>query len=154
MSATAPERRGKAFRLEAGTTAALSAAKALWWSAGGAALRVITKPKWDNARHGPPKAPPTDLKRLRRAWLEAFAKDAADVAAGLYPPSERLADPQRATRLPDESARPVPGPRDQAAARQPDGRTVRDGSVPDQSRRPGLSPPQRSPHARPLDHPG
>lgn len=96
MSATAPERRGKAFRLEAGTTAALSAAKALWWSAGGAALRVITKPKWDNARHGPPKAPPTDLKRLRRAWLEAFAKDAADVAAGLYPPSERLADPQRA----------------------------------------------------------
>jgi ubiquinone/menaquinone biosynthesis C-methylase UbiE len=96
MSATAPERRGKAFRLEAGTTAALSAAKALWWSAGGAALRAIAKPKWDHERHGPPKAPPTDLKRLRRAWLEAFAKDAADVAAGLYPPSERLADPQRA----------------------------------------------------------
>lgn len=87
---------GKAFRLEARATASLAAAKALWWSAGGAALRVITKPKWDVERYGPPKAPPPDTRRLRKAWMEAFQKDAADVAAGLYPPSERLADPQRA----------------------------------------------------------
>jgi ubiquinone/menaquinone biosynthesis C-methylase UbiE len=79
----------KAFAADARTHAVFSAAKAAWWTANGALARKIARP---NSGSEPvrftPKAPPPDGRFLRRAWMEAFAKDARDVAAGLYPITE------------------------------------------------------------------
>jgi ubiquinone/menaquinone biosynthesis C-methylase UbiE len=41
-------------------------------------------------------AAPPPRGYVRRAWLAAFEKDAADIAQGLYPPTERIDDPLRA----------------------------------------------------------
>ena len=74
-----------------------AAAKALWWTAAGAAGRAYVRPApAEVPEHAPggggagegDAAPAPKLEDFRRAWLEAFAKDAADVAAGLYPVSE------------------------------------------------------------------
>ena len=78
-----------AFRRDLRNHRAQSAAKALWWTTQRAAGRVLVKPEGDQV--GPPPgvdAPPPPAGRLRRAWLEAFEKDAADIAAGLYPVTE------------------------------------------------------------------
>ncbi len=61
-----------------------SAAKALWWTANRTVGRALIRPQGGFASEAPPPAP----GRLRRAWMEAFAKDARDVAAGLYPFTE------------------------------------------------------------------
>lgn len=64
-------------------------AKALWWTATGGAARVMVRPS-----QGPQAtdlnftSPKPALSRVRSAYLEAFAKDAHDVAAGLYPALE------------------------------------------------------------------
>jgi ubiquinone/menaquinone biosynthesis C-methylase UbiE len=80
--------RPAAFRPDLRTHRALSAAKAAWWSAQYAAGRAIS-PEPTAADHAEPiEAPPPPSGRLRRAWREAFEKDAADVAAGLYPVTE------------------------------------------------------------------
>lgn len=77
-----------AFRTDAGVQGARAAFKALWWGAASAAGRAVVRPH----RTPPPPSdtPPPPAKQLRKAWLDAFAKDAADVAAGLYPPSPGL----------------------------------------------------------------
>jgi ubiquinone/menaquinone biosynthesis C-methylase UbiE len=73
-----------AFRGEAGLQRASAAAKALWWTAGGAAARAIARPgKGEPAFQSETPAPSSAA--LRRSYLEAFDKDARDVAAGLYP---------------------------------------------------------------------
>jgi len=93
-----PERR-RAFAGDARAYAASAAAKAIWWGAAGVAARALAKP----ADAKPPafeptaEAPPAGF--VRRAWLSAFEKEAADVAAGLYPAMEDgPADPVRAIR--------------------------------------------------------
>ena len=78
-----------AFRADVRSHRALSAAKALWWTSNRAAGRALVKPASDEeAPSAAVSAPPPPAGRLRRAWLEAFEKDAADVAAGLYPVTE------------------------------------------------------------------
>jgi ubiquinone/menaquinone biosynthesis C-methylase UbiE len=65
--------------------------KAAWWGAAGVAARAIA----GTARVRPdgysPAEPPPPEGFVRRAWREAFDKDARDVAAGLYPPMDDAA---------------------------------------------------------------
>lgn len=60
-----------------------SLARAAWFAGAAAAGRAVVRPS-DIERSGPTPAPPSAA--VRRAYGEAFSKDAADVAAGLYPP--------------------------------------------------------------------
>jgi ubiquinone/menaquinone biosynthesis C-methylase UbiE len=80
-----PSRSRPAFAPDRSAQAARAAVKAVWWGAAGVMARAITRP----ARAAPatfvPSADPAPEGFLRRAWLEAFEKDAADVAEGLYP---------------------------------------------------------------------
>jgi ubiquinone/menaquinone biosynthesis C-methylase UbiE len=79
----------KAFARDARSLSAYSAAKAAWWVANGALVRQITRPaKGEAAKRFAPTSGPTNTTFLRQAWFECFRKDAADVAAGLYPVSE------------------------------------------------------------------
>jgi ubiquinone/menaquinone biosynthesis C-methylase UbiE len=78
----------KAFAGDARAVAAGSAMKAAWWGANGLIARGIARPTSRENERFKPKAPPPDTAFLRRAWFEAFRKEAADVAAGLYPVSE------------------------------------------------------------------
>lgn len=89
MSENRRRARGKAaFRADVATHAVGALAKALWWSGAGAAAKVMVKPtEGEQTTRFAPKSPPTSRERLRRAYFSAFAKDARDVAAGLYPPS-------------------------------------------------------------------
>jgi ubiquinone/menaquinone biosynthesis C-methylase UbiE len=89
----------RAFAADARAYAGFAAMKALWWGAAGVAARALTRPT-DAA---PPQfkseaeAPPAGF--VRKAWLSAFEKEAADVAAGLYPAmDDRPADPVKAVR--------------------------------------------------------
>ncbi|MFI4974210.1 MAG: methyltransferase domain-containing protein [Caulobacterales bacterium] len=97
MSEERPPRR--AFSVEASAHAAGSAVKALWWGAAGGIARALTRPTSAKPEDFQPTAEPVPTGFVRKAWLEAFEKDAADVAAGLYPAmSDRPADPVRAIR--------------------------------------------------------
>jgi ubiquinone/menaquinone biosynthesis C-methylase UbiE len=79
----------KAFAADARSAAAISAVKAAWWAANGALARTLTQPtKGEAAIRFNPQTRPSDPTFLRRAWFEAFRKDAEDVAAGLYPVTE------------------------------------------------------------------
>ena len=69
-----------------------AAVKAAWWTANRALGRAVAEPD----APPPSSAPPPPAGLLRQAWLEAFAKEAADVAAGLYPVDERSVSPLRA----------------------------------------------------------
>jgi ubiquinone/menaquinone biosynthesis C-methylase UbiE len=89
MTENKSRRSRQAFVADARGAAAGSAIKAAWWAANGALARRITQPtKGEAAIHFSPQTRPSDPTFLRRAWLEAFRKDAADVAAGLYPVTE------------------------------------------------------------------
>ncbi len=94
--AAAPARRPRAFRAETAAHLASQAAKAVWWSAAAAAGRALVRP--GEAAAFQPQSPPPPEGALRRAYLDAFAKDAADVAAGLYPVSEPPASPAALAR--------------------------------------------------------
>jgi ubiquinone/menaquinone biosynthesis C-methylase UbiE len=78
-----------AFALDAAQQRAKATAKAVWWSAAGGLARAITRPtQGDSAVRLQPHGPPVSGARLRRVYLEAFEKDARDVASGLYPAVE------------------------------------------------------------------
>ena len=83
----------RAFRRDAQANRALSAAKAAWWTAASAAGKAMIRRAGEAEAPAPPArvsaAPPPPKGYLRRLWLEAFRKDAADIAAGLYPLTER-----------------------------------------------------------------
>jgi ubiquinone/menaquinone biosynthesis C-methylase UbiE len=87
MSETTAEagRAKPAFRGEAGWQRAAATAKALLWTAGGAAARALAQPGKGEARFETDTPAPSPAV-LRRAYLQAFEKDVRDVAAGLYPP--------------------------------------------------------------------
>ena len=80
-----------AFRGDATAHAAGQALKAAWWTAAGAAGRAMIRPQ--RGAVFTPSTPPPPPRALRRAYLDAFAKDAADVAAGLYPVREGATAP-------------------------------------------------------------
>ncbi len=61
--------------------------RAALWAATAVGLRAATRPGAP-ARPVPITADPPPKGFFRKAWSEAFAKDAADVAAGLYPPMD------------------------------------------------------------------
>ncbi|OZA78881.1 MAG: SAM-dependent methyltransferase, partial [Caulobacter sp. 39-67-4] len=78
-----------AFALDAVGQRARAATKAAWWSAAGGLARALTRPtQGQAARTFEPSGPPVSGARLRQVYLEAFEKDARDVAAGLYPAME------------------------------------------------------------------
>jgi len=78
----------QAFVADRSAQAARGVLKAVWWGAAGVAARAIA----GTARVRPdgfsPTQPPPPEGFVRRAWREAFDKDARDVAAGLYPPMD------------------------------------------------------------------
>ena len=79
----------RAFVGEARGARVRGATKALWWSANRAAGQALIRPAQGDAKvaiASDSAPPPVGL--LRRAWLEAFRRDAEDVAAGLYPYTE------------------------------------------------------------------
>jgi ubiquinone/menaquinone biosynthesis C-methylase UbiE len=79
----------RAFRGDVRRLRALAAAKAVWWSANRAAGRALMEPEQGHEARGfNPSYPPPPKGLLRQAWAQAFAKDAADVASGLYPVTE------------------------------------------------------------------
>lgn len=90
----------RAFQADARLQALGAGLKAAWWTAAGFAARRVTRPLQGEAKadfHS--DAPPPPKGARARAWAEAFAKDIADVEAGLYPPSEPLfASPAEALR--------------------------------------------------------
>lgn len=84
------ERRSRAaFAVDAVGQRTRAAIKAAWWTATGSLARSLTQPtKGEQARSFSPRSAPTVKGSLRRAYLEAFEKDARDVAAGLYPAAD------------------------------------------------------------------
>lgn len=95
------ERRTRAaFAVDAVGQRTRAAIKAAWWTATGSLARSLTRPtRGEQARGFSPKSAPTAKGSLRRAYLEAFEKDARDVATGLYPAVEDgLARPSAALR--------------------------------------------------------
>ncbi|MDB5479571.1 MAG: SAM-dependent methyltransferase [Caulobacteraceae bacterium] len=74
-----------AFAFDRSAQQARAAVKAAWWGAAGMAARAIAKPSGATPPDFTPSAPPAPPGFLRHAWAEAFQKDAADVARGLYP---------------------------------------------------------------------
>jgi len=88
----------RAFRRDVRRLRALAAAKAVWWSANRAAGRALMQPEQSHEAAGfSPSFPAPPQGLVRKAWGEAFAKDAADVASGLYPVTEAApVDPKRA----------------------------------------------------------
>ena len=78
---------------------ARAALKAVWWGAAGAVARALTRSTRAPAAAFQPASPPAPEGFIRRAWAEAFAKDAADVARGLYPAmDDRPENPAAALR--------------------------------------------------------
>ena len=79
----------RAFRPDVRRLRALAAAKAVWWSANRAAGRALMETEQGpEAATFTPNHPPPPKGLLRKVWAQAFDKDAADVAAGLYPVTE------------------------------------------------------------------
>ncbi len=92
-------RQDRAFASDARRASALSVAKAIWWGANGMLVRRLTRPSEGKSERQPTvTAPAPDKATMRRAWMEAFRKDAADVRAGLYPVTESWTGPTDAVR--------------------------------------------------------
>jgi ubiquinone/menaquinone biosynthesis C-methylase UbiE len=88
-----------AFTVDAASQRARAMVKAAWWTATGSLARSLTRPtQGEQARSFSPKSAPAVQGSLRRAYLEAFEKDARDVAAGLYPVEDGLVRPSAALR--------------------------------------------------------
>ena len=75
----------RAFASDRSAQRAGAALKAAWWGAAGMVARAATRSGRTEAPAVTPSAEPAPEGFARRAWLEAFEKDQADVAAGLYP---------------------------------------------------------------------
>ena len=75
-----------AFAADRSRQVAGAALKAAWWGATSVALRRVANPAHSAPKDFKAASPPAPEGFIRRAWREAFDKDAADVAAGLYPP--------------------------------------------------------------------
>ena len=96
----AKDARKTAFAADARTARVGSALKAAWWGSQMWATRKVAPLDRPAPGRRTPSSPPPPEGLLRAKWAEAFNKDAADVAAGLYPVSEGLPrDPVTPVRL-------------------------------------------------------
>lgn len=85
-----------AFETDARLHRALATAKGLWWGAAAELSQRLARPgQGEEAVKFQSDTPPASRAALRRLWAEAFEKDAADVAAGLYPAGEQHAPSAR-----------------------------------------------------------
>lgn len=85
-----------AFETDARLHRAVATAKGLWWGAAAGLSQRLARPgKGEEAVRFESETPPASRAALRRLWAEAFQKDAADVAAGLYPAGEQHAPSAR-----------------------------------------------------------
>jgi ubiquinone/menaquinone biosynthesis C-methylase UbiE len=96
MSATDLQPR-PAFRPDAAGQRLRSLARAAWFAGAAAAGRLVVRPEFDEVETKLDIPPPSRLA-IRRAYAEAFSKDARDIAAGLYPPAEDGLNPVEAAR--------------------------------------------------------
>jgi ubiquinone/menaquinone biosynthesis C-methylase UbiE len=88
-----------AFAAEARRQRAASLAKAAWWTATASVARAAAGPPRAAREGGAVRSPPPPKGHLRQLLSDAFARDAADVAAGLYPaPDAGPVDPLRAVQ--------------------------------------------------------
>ncbi len=110
-----------AFAVDRSAQRVRAALKAVWWGAAGGVARAITRPTSAPPAAFKPSSEPLPAGFVRRAWGEAFAKDAADVARGLYPAMEDA--PARGLKAFGELADFI------ADARQVEARRRRGGSV-------------------------
>ncbi len=85
---TEVDRPSSAFAADRSAHVANSALKAAWWIGAAVTLRALARPSQAAPPRFEPSAGPAPRGFLRRAWMEALEKDAADVAAGLYPPMD------------------------------------------------------------------
>jgi ubiquinone/menaquinone biosynthesis C-methylase UbiE len=91
--------RRRAFAGDVRAYAAAAAVKALWWGAAGVAARALTRPTNASPASFRPRSDPPPVGFVRKAWLSAFEKEAADVAEGLFPAmGDAPANPVRAVR--------------------------------------------------------
>lgn len=91
--------KSSAFASDRVTHVARATVKAVWWGAAGLAARAITRPTREAPADFRPTSDPIPDGLVRRAWMEAFEKEARDVARGLYPaPDGGPSDPVRAVR--------------------------------------------------------
>ena len=73
-------------------------ARAAWYAGAAAAGRLIVRPDVGGDAEAKLDMPAPARAAIRRAYGEAFAKDARDVAAGLYPAAPDGVDPLKAAR--------------------------------------------------------
>ena len=93
------DRTKSAFALDRSAQVAGAAVKAVWWGAAGAAARALARTGRTAPVSSAPTAEPAPEGLIRHAWLEAFEKDARDVARGLYPAmDDQPANPLAALR--------------------------------------------------------
>jgi ubiquinone/menaquinone biosynthesis C-methylase UbiE len=88
MSDSGSEPGPKAFAADARAARSLSALKAAWWGAQWWAVQRVTGRHKAQSPRSANAAPPPPVALVRARWQEAFVRDAADVAAGLYPVTE------------------------------------------------------------------
>ena len=78
-----------AFRADAAGQRLRAAARAAWFGGAAAAGRAVVRPEL-GAEAVKFDMPAPSRRAIRRAYAEAFTKDARDVAAGLYPAADDL----------------------------------------------------------------
>ncbi len=91
-----------AFAPDARLQRVRAAGKAAWWGLASRLSQTLIRPDHgEQAVRFETDAPRPDAVAVRRLWAEAFDKDAADVAAGLYPPMDAEAPRDALTRTLD-----------------------------------------------------
>jgi ubiquinone/menaquinone biosynthesis C-methylase UbiE len=86
-----------AFAVDRSLQAITDTVKAAWWGAAGLAARSVARTDRTTLTGAAPTAEPAPEGFVRSAWFEAFEKDRADVADGLFPPAgDTPANPARA----------------------------------------------------------
>lgn len=91
-----------AFAPDARLQRARAAGKAVWWGVAGRVSERLFRPeRGEQAVRFESDAPRASTATIRRLWAEAFEKDAADVAAGRYPPMDSGASRQALARTLD-----------------------------------------------------
>jgi ubiquinone/menaquinone biosynthesis C-methylase UbiE len=86
-----------AFRPDAAGQRLRAMARAAWFAGAAAAGRMVVRPDTETVETRLDMPAPS-RRAIRRAYGEAFSKDARDVAAGLYPPADDGLNPLAAAR--------------------------------------------------------
>ncbi len=87
-----------AFTADVASQRVRSLTRAAWYAGAAAAGRLIVRPELGGEPEARLDMPAPSRAAIRRAYGEAFAKDARDVATGLYPAAPDGVDPLKAVR--------------------------------------------------------